>query len=152
MKKILMLTLAVLLPSSFVAADNDHLKPDGLISQEEAVEFRDAFLQSQKESAVAKHHSNMPTEFTFELERLKQYIAYVEAEAERLGHSDLALRVYLAAYPTGYKDNYTAEPTVFFAPANRDTGGNAQDKYDTIYAIEPLNHGGGGTGGYPVDD
>ena len=165
MKKIVIPALMAIFLSPFTTAEqiNDHLKPDGLISQEEAIMFQNTYMQWRQENLHNAYYSKMPTSFTFELDRLKQYIAYIEAEAERLGHSDLALRVYLAAYPPGYKDNDYSETTIFFAPAAKDTGGgvnerygppdtggNGQDKYTTVNAIEPFNNGGGGNGGYPT--
>jgi len=58
-------------------------------------------------------------EFWFDLEKLKNYIAYVEQEAEELGYRKLGIRIYNGAYPKDPKGRTNTDPgysTVFLVP------------------------------------
>ena len=55
-------------------------------------------------------------EFWFELEKLKEYIAYVEQEAETLGYNNLGIRIYNGAYPKDKKYPHPGYSTVFLVP------------------------------------
>ncbi|MGJ8744113.1 hypothetical protein [Polaribacter sp.] len=91
-------------------------------------------------------------DITFDLKTLKQYIAYVEQEAENKGLKGLGLRVYLGAYPK--KDKESKDPgfsTVFFMPTyQKASDSNKSNKFyywfkDIVMKdIDGLNMGQGG--------
>ncbi|MDD7887308.1 hypothetical protein [Flavivirga sp. 57AJ16] len=64
-------------------------------------------------------------EFWFELEKLKEYIAYVEQEAETLGYKNLGIRIYNGAYPKDKKYPDPGYSTVFLVPTGHKTTSKA---------------------------
>ena len=84
-------------------------------------EYLDKVNHLKKEGLVEKNKKIKDVrDVTFDLETLKQYIAYVEKEAKSKGLKGLGLRVYLGAYPKG--DTSVKDPgftTVFFMPTHQ---------------------------------
>lgn len=98
--------------------------PDKVISPERADILEEEWKRTR---AVAINSSDLipgfveedGREFYFTIAELKQYLAYVEHESEKLGYKneDLGIRIYLGAYPAD--DNASLQPglaTVFLAP------------------------------------
>jgi len=90
-------------------------------------------------------------EFWFDLEELKNYIAYVEQEAKELGYSNLGIRIYNGAYPndTAYHD--PGYSTVILIPTS--TKSTSKGSFlplnttlinDNIMEIPGYNYGHGG--------
>lgn len=90
---------------------------------------------------------------TFDLNTLKQYIAYVEKEANKKGLKGLGLRIYLGAYSNDEKDPRVKTPgfsTVFFMPTHqpKEKESNVNNFYfwhhdEVIVDIDGLNLGNG---------
>ncbi|MFA7447545.1 MAG: hypothetical protein WCY77_03840 [Weeksellaceae bacterium] len=87
----------------------------------------------------------------FDLDELKQYIAYVENYAASNGYSDLGLRVYMGAKDElGQDGQVYPRQTIFFVPTTRisDTGqgGVGQDGFQdqNLLGIDRLNYGNAG--------
>lgn len=55
----------------------------------------------------------------FDLEVMKQYINYVEAQSKTKGYKGLGLRVYYGAYPKNAEAHDPGYATVFFIPTYR---------------------------------
>ncbi len=87
----------------------------------------------------------------FDLNAVKEYIAYVEAEAAKKGiKNGLGLRVYLGAYPNDQKHLNAGESTVFFIPtqqvASQTKNGDNIDN-ENMEDVDGFNWGQ--NGGYP---
>lgn len=91
-------------------------------------------------------------EFWFELEKLKEYIAYVEQEGKRLGYENLGVRIYNGVYP---KDRAYPDPgysTVFLVPTGTKSTSKASFSpinttlviNDNIHDIPAYNYGQAG--------
>lgn len=91
-------------------------------------------------------------EFWFELEKLKEYIAYVEQEAETLGYDNLGIRIYNGAYPKDKKYPQPGYSTVFLVPTGNKTTSKASFlpisttlvNDDNIQEISAYNYGHAG--------
>jgi len=91
---------------------NEHLRGKGILKKaEEEEDVRDVW---------------------FDLKVLKQYIAYVEAEAKKKGHKNLGIRVVLGAYPNQLKHHDPGAATVFFMPTSR---GDTNPKKASLLSI-----------------
>jgi len=85
-------------------------------------------------------------EVWFDLEDVKEYIAYVEAEAAKKGIKDgLGLRVYLGAYPNEKQYHNPGKTTVFFMPTQKSTSmvksGEGED--ENMDDVDGFNFGHG---------
>lgn len=84
----------------------------------------------------------------FDLETMKKYIAYVEAESKKKGYKKLGLRVYYGAYPGNNQYPDPSYATVFFMPTHNTKGAKMnfvyQDPNENSIDIEGLNYGSGG--------
>ena len=132
-------------------------KPEGTITPEQANILEETYKE-QRWSIINDNIGYKDTrEFVFELNRLKQYIAFVEAEATSMGYSGLGLRVYLGAYPEGFPDvnNDRVETTVFFIPTAKFGPNEANENFksnnlqedntdENINGIDGLNYASGG--------
>ena len=142
-------------------APKNATKPSGTITKEQANLLEDTYITNRWETINENIGYADSREFVFELDRLKQYIAYVEAQAKAKGYSDLGLRVYLGTYPEGFNNNDKKLTTVFFIPAakhkkdstdstnynsSKETKkeGDEDDSYDNIEDIDGLNFGHAG--------
>lgn len=85
---------------------------------------------SVRAATLATLNSNDPSDFTFSLSELQEFLDYVKAESDSQGIKDPGIRVYFAAY-SGENSN-TA--TVFLAP----TKGSDSDSSNN-YDIESFN-------------
>lgn len=114
----------LLLFSSCVGTQNVE-KPKQAISYEKAkvlqeeynrtrANFLNEYLRSK--GVLKKENEEDVRDVWFDLKVLKQYIAYVEAEAKKQGHKNLGLRVVLGAYPNNLKYPDPGFATVFFMP------------------------------------
>lgn len=134
-------------------------KPEGTITPDRANILEETYKEKRWNIINENIGYQDTREFVFELNRLKQYIAYVEAEATAMGYSGLGLRVYLGAYPEGFVgvDNERIETTVFFIPTakngpnelgTKSTNNRLQDdgenNDENINGIDGLNYASGG--------
>lgn len=107
---------------------NEVVTPSQIISIDQAVEMKDAYLDSLGRPVLGKYSTEEvefdPTLFAFiELDSLKQYVKYLE-EVEKLNDKKISgIRIYFAAYPnkevmqsTGKAPKYKGKNTFFFAP------------------------------------
>jgi hypothetical protein len=142
---------------------NSSQKPKNTISYEEAKGLQQEYIKTRANSLnkilnnEKKIQGQDARDVSFDLESLKQYITYVEAEAGKKGLKGLGLRVYYGAYK---KTNETVKnsgySTVFFMPTyqpksetsavNRDINSSADEVID---GVDGLNRG---TNGYPPND
>jgi hypothetical protein len=130
-------------------------KPEGTLSRKEANLLEETYIKARWNNINAAEGYTDTREFVFELDRLKQYIAYVENEALKKGYSDLGIRIYLAAYPEGFNQNDRTLTTVFLAPTAKN-GPNTESNNtikrqqkntnddDNIDSIDALNFSHGG--------
>ena len=95
-------------------------------------------------------------DFWFSLETLKEYIDYVEQEAEEMGKENLGIRIYLGAYPQSANYPNPGFATVFFVPTSQVEESGLQKGFlpvdpvnQNIDSINALNYG---TGGIPPND
>ncbi|MEO9570690.1 MAG: hypothetical protein ABJH82_12945 [Polaribacter sp.] len=119
---------------------NKHLNSINHFKQKQTLVKEDKFIEDVRD-------------VTFDLNTLKQYIAYVEKEANKKGLKGLGLRVYLGAYSTNDNDPRVKTPgfsTVFFLPTHQpnEEESNAKNFYfwhhdKVIDGIDGLNFGSG---------
>jgi hypothetical protein len=95
-------------------------------------------------------------DFWFKLETLKEYIEYVEQEAEEMGKENLGIRIYLGAYPDNNDYPDPGFTTVFLVPTSQVDVTGLQKGF---FPIEPVNQNidsinalNYGTGGIPPND
>ena len=131
----------------------NHFNEKGIKEEKENKESINS-TPNKKEGLVKKENKIIEDvrDVTFDLETLKQYIAYVEKEAKSKGLKGLGLRVYLGAYPKG--DTSVKDPgftTVFFMPTHQPaaetTKGNNFFYWfgdEIIDGVDGLNLGSGG--------
>ena len=121
-------------------------KPKNAISYKEAKALQQEFLTTRANTlnkALNSEHKikgQDVRDVTFDLQEIKQYIAYVDAEAKKKGLNGLGLRVYFGAYPKN--DTKTKSPgysTVFFMPTHQSTSSKGQDQI--IADVAGLNKG-----------
>ena len=105
-------------------------KPQKIERPEQAIDYKyaDRLEEEYKNTRGAIINKYLEIEdtreFWFELEKLKEYIAYVEQEAETLGYKNLGIRIYNGAYPKDKKFPDPGYSTVFLVP----TGNKATSK------------------------
>ena len=109
--------------------DNEIVKdvsaPEDIISLDEAKKYCENYERRRVPSIVkfetAQSDSDekfAPTQFiAFNLDSLKNYIAYVEQEAKKVNVAPDSLRIYLANY--GKEGRYTNQNTVFILPTTK---------------------------------
>ncbi|WP_299835105.1 hypothetical protein [uncultured Tenacibaculum sp.] len=123
-------------------------KKEGIILQKEYLETRSRFLN---EFLNDKGHikGEDTREVSYDLETIKQYIAYVEAEAKKKGYDGLGLRLYFGAYPkeSNYKDS--GYSTIFFMPTYKKKSATMNFIYDhggdhVMEGVDGLNFGQAG--------
>ena len=129
-------------------------KPKNAISYKEAKGLQQEFLTTRANTLnkalnfKQKIKGQDVRDVTFDLQEMKQYIAYVEAEAKKKGLNGLGLRVYFGAYPKN--DTKTKSPgysTVFFMPTHQSKSSKGQD--EIIEGVDGLNRA---TNGIPPND
>ncbi|MDO5981469.1 hypothetical protein [Flavivirga spongiicola] len=97
-------------------------KPQKIEKPEQTIDYKYAnHLEEEYKNtrgAIIKKYLEIEDtrEFWFELEKLKEYIAYVEQEAETLGYKNLGIRIYNGAYPKDKKYPDPGYSTVFLVP------------------------------------
>ena len=85
-------------------------------------------------------------EVWFDLEDIKEYIAYVEAAAAKKGiNNGLGLRVYLGAYPNEKQYHNPGKTTVFFMPTKKGNSllKSGEEENENIEDVDGLNLGYG---------
>ncbi|NQY06870.1 MAG: hypothetical protein HRT68_11955 [Flavobacteriaceae bacterium] len=156
----ILLTLVIILGIRLSNCENNipnAEKPEGTITKDQANLLEETYKTERY--AIIDSIIDYPDtrEFVFKLNRLKQYIAYVESEASEMGYSDLGMRIYLGAYPIGFDGNEKVYTTLFLTPTsgsdptlqgsmNRtfQINNNDHDGDDNIDGIDALNYGSGG--------
>lgn len=105
--------------------------PKQVIDYEQALELEKEFIDSRYEFINEVLEYKDTREYWFDLETLKQYIAYVEYESNKLGYENLGIRIYKGAYPknSNYKD--AGFSTVFLVP----TGDKRPDDKGSIVSF-----------------
>ncbi len=125
-------------------------KPEKAISVERARELQKTYLATRARILNAGLGYQDTREFWFSVEELEQYLAYVKQEGKKLGHREMGIRIYFAAYPErdAQGRNYS---TVFLAPTAKKDGTQKGEFFDfqagrhqNEYGISALNktHGG----------
>jgi hypothetical protein len=170
-KTSLLLLLCLIVFSSCCEKQNSDKPKESTITKERAIQLQKEYINTRA-NAINKHlytinHFREKIEplknndqliedvrdVTFDIETLKQYIAYVEKEGAKKGYKDLSLRVYFGAYPKNDKDSRIKTPgysTVFFMPTHKPQHNesaarsfyfNAKDQI--IDGVDGLNFGNG---------
>ena len=139
----------------------DQNLPEGLISIKEARECQKRYLKKKHKPLCHKIGFEDEMQFTFSLERIKQYIEYIEKHAEEEGYEDLGLKICLGAYEKKGKEK-GPKSTLFFVPTAKNCSlkkKNKEAKYDAdedssedvenenIYTMRAMNMAGSGGGG-----
>lgn len=127
--------------------------PNGLISVAEADEMEQAYLTEfygriqETMSGSYPNYEGAGRYIWFELDEVKQYIAYMEQHVNDKGYKGkLGLRVYMGTKYQENQSNGSMEPrqTVFFVPTiNPSNGDDLQDNLNIVSA-DRLNLGGAG--------
>ncbi|WP_369048824.1 hypothetical protein [Tenacibaculum sp. UWU-22] len=125
-------------------------KPKNAISYEKAKALQKEYLNTRVKSiqeaykALGIEKKPDVRDVTYSLEGLKQYLAYVEKEAEKKGLKGLGIRVYLGAYKGG-------DVTMFFMPTHQKTpkASNVNNFFyvaedEVIEGVDGYNFGIGG--------
>ena len=136
--------------------------PEGLISTKEARKCQKRYLTKKYKPLCKKIGFKDEMQFTFPLERIKEYIAYIEEHAKEEGYEDLGLKICLGAYKKKSEDK-GSKTTVFLVPTakncknhkknkqfkNKDVGNETNDEEsDNIYTARAMNVAGLGGGFY----
>ena len=137
--------------------------PEGLISNKEARKCQKRYLKKKHKPLCEKIGFEDEMQFTFPLERIKEYIAYIEKHAEEEGYEDLGLKICLGSYKKKGKDK-GGKTTVFLVPTAKNCRkmkknkevkyeegeDNSQDQEnENIYTMRAMNLAGSGNdGGY----
>jgi hypothetical protein len=93
--------------------------------------------QSSRQPLISQSFPQDPSDFTFNLSDLQEYLAYVKDQSKKQGIEDPGIRVYFGAFD----DEQGNKATVFFAPT---TGDESED--DNNYNLDAFDFG---TGGWP---
>ena len=126
-------------------------KPKQAISYDQAKNLQQEYIRTRVEPALKAALSSGierkedVRDVTFDLEAVKQYIAYVEKEAAKKGvKNGLGLRVYLGAYEN-------SEVTMFFMPTKKKEPIKGANNFfyfepddEIIEDVDGLNLGHGG--------
>lgn len=121
-------------------------KPKNAISYKEAKILQQEYIKNTVKPTVEAfkkigvNKNEDIRDVTFDLDTLKEYIAYVEKEAAKKGITDgLGLRVYIGAYEKG-------EVTMFFMPTKKKETNipSLEPKFEIIENIQGLNRGHAG--------
>jgi hypothetical protein len=117
--------------------------------QKEYLETRSRFLNKYlNEQGIIE--GDDVREVWYDLETIKQYISYVEAQAKKKGYENLGMRVYFGAYPKEANMGKPGYSTAFFVPTfkRKNSGMNLvyQDGDDNVNMtdVDGLNYGQGG--------
>lgn len=137
--------------------------PEGLISIKKARKSQKRYLKKKHKPLCEKIGFQDDMQFTFSLERIKQYIEYIEKHAEDEGYEDLGLKICLGAYKKKGSDK-GPKTTIFLVPTAKDCHKkkkNKEAKYeadedilddqenDNIYTMRAMNlNGSGGVSEY----
>ena len=89
--------------------------------------------QSSRETLIHRSFPQDPSDFTFSVAELKEYLEYVEQEYSGLGSP--GIRIYFGAR----EDSSNNEATVFLAPTDGTTNTSPN-----VYSIDPFNWGQSG--------
>lgn len=132
-------------------------EPQGLVSVAEAKVMEDYYKQefynllNETKSGQYPGYDGAVRDIWFELDELKQYIAYVENMAQEKGYSNLGLRVYFGAKDELGQDGMVyPRQTIFFVPTTRTSedgqDGMGQDGFQdqNILGVDRLNYGTSG--------
>ena len=125
-------------------------EPQNTISFNEAKEMQQEYIKTRANSLnkildkekIIKGKDVI--DVTFDLETLKEYIAYVEEEAEKKGLKGLGLRVCLGAYNKNEKVKTPGYSTVFFMPtyqSKSNKNSNLTVSNEIIEGVSGLNKG-----------
>jgi len=148
---LLLFMVSVFTISLFSSCEEPIDPPQQSITPEEANVLEEEFKETRARILNDTLGFVDTRDFWFSIETLKEYIAYVEQEGERLGKQNLGIRIYFAAYPQ--ESNYP-DPgfsTVFLAPTGQDVGSGLENGFfpiehhdETLDGVNPLNfvHGG----------
>ena len=93
--------------------------------------------QNSRQDLIKASYPEDPSDFTFNLDDLQEYLAYVKEQSAKQGIENPGIRVYFGAHG----DDEDNKATVFFAPTAGDSSDDANN-----YNLEAFDFG---TGGWP---
>ncbi|GAA3629997.1 hypothetical protein [Flavivirga jejuensis] len=127
-------------------------RPEKSIDYKHAILLEAEFIRTREKIINEYLNIEDTREYWFELEKLKEYIAYVEQEAKTLGYQNLGIRIYKGAYPNDPKYPDPGLSTVFLVPTGNKTTSKASFSpisttlviNDNIAEIPAYNYGHAG--------
>ncbi|WP_299678732.1 hypothetical protein [uncultured Tenacibaculum sp.] len=129
-------------------------KKQALVLQREYLETRAKFLNEHLNSQGHIKGEDV-RDVWYDIETIKQYIAYVEAAAKKKGYEGVGLRLYFGAYPKNYDRVKTpGYSTMFFAPTYKKKGAVMNFVYDHggDHLMDDVDYLNVGMGGLPPKD
>lgn len=92
----------------------------------------------------------------WDLKNLENYLAFAKSESDSVGYTMTGVRVYLGNYGKNGKPGKKNRNTMFIVPTGYENTSeansvnlNLRGDEDKDIPVDPLNDGGGSTGGYP---
>lgn len=135
---------------------------EGLISKKEARKFQKRYIKEKLKPLCEKIGFEDGVEFTFPLNRIKDYIEYIETHAKDENYKELGLKICLGAYEKKVSDE-GPKTTIFLVPTAKGCGKIKKNKEakideeedpivneenDNIYTLRAMNLGSSGPGKY----
>ncbi|WP_298535765.1 hypothetical protein [uncultured Algibacter sp.] len=130
--------------------ENKIVKPDGVITVEEAIELNNNWTKFRKpavDSAAARQGREIDKRSVgWSVEDVRNYLDWAEVESENLGYSMDSIRVYLGVYGNREGKENDGFTTMFMAPIglklNAEAGLSSSSFIQS--GVGPLNNGSGG--------
>ena len=130
------------------------VKPDGVISVQEAKELNDNWTKFRKpavDSAASREGREIDKRSVgWSVEDVRNYLDWAEVESENLGFSMDSIRVYLGVYGKRQGENNDGYSTMFIAPIGSKLNSEAGFSSSSFIqsGVGPLNKGAGGSEPY----
>ncbi len=118
-------------------------KPKKCITSKKAKKLQDRYVKVIEKALKKEFKKDICRDFSWSLEELEDYIAYVKSEAKEKGYKDLGLRFFMGKYED---DEEKGDVTMFIAPTGTKENmvlksAVSDDDDDTIEDIDPYNSG-----------